>query len=111
MRSRSGARILVTCGRELRRNPQQYDSDDDGQIDQNQNLHLKPSHTRRAYTMVSATFAMLDYGGSRIFTCLADERDGTGWERTPWHATQRAAWGALKKGEWHRPTLSHRREG
>ena len=22
---------------------------------------------------------------------------GTGWERTPWHATQRAAWGALRK--------------
>jgi hypothetical protein len=21
----------------------------------------------------------------------------TGWERTPWHATQRAAWEALKK--------------
>jgi hypothetical protein len=21
---------------------------------------------------------------------------GTGWERTPWHATQRAAWEALK---------------
>jgi hypothetical protein len=24
---------------------------------------------------------------------------GTGWERTPWHATQRAAWEALNKGE------------
>jgi len=23
--------------------------------------------------------------------------DGTGWERTPWHATQRAAWEALKR--------------
>jgi hypothetical protein len=23
---------------------------------------------------------------------------GTGWERTPWHETQRAAWEALKKG-------------
>jgi len=22
---------------------------------------------------------------------------GTAWEPTPWHATQRAAWGALKK--------------
>jgi hypothetical protein len=22
---------------------------------------------------------------------------GTGWERTPWHATQQAAWEALKK--------------
>jgi len=24
---------------------------------------------------------------------------GTGWERTPWHATQRAAWEALPKTE------------
>jgi hypothetical protein len=24
---------------------------------------------------------------------------GTGWERTPWHATQRAAWEALTKAE------------
>jgi hypothetical protein len=24
---------------------------------------------------------------------------GTAWERTPWHATQRAAWEALKKNE------------
>jgi len=24
---------------------------------------------------------------------------GTGWERTPWHATQRAAWDALTKSE------------
>jgi hypothetical protein len=24
---------------------------------------------------------------------------GTGWERTPWHATQRAAWEALRKAE------------
>jgi hypothetical protein len=24
---------------------------------------------------------------------------GTAWERTPWHATQRAAWVALKKAE------------
>jgi hypothetical protein len=23
---------------------------------------------------------------------------GTAWERTPWHATQRAAWEALRKG-------------
>jgi hypothetical protein len=22
---------------------------------------------------------------------------GTGWERTPWHATQRAAWAALRR--------------
>jgi hypothetical protein len=24
-------------------------------------------------------------------------RGGTGWERTPWHATKRAAWEALHK--------------
>ena len=24
---------------------------------------------------------------------------GTGWERTPWHATQRAAWEALMKAD------------
>ena len=24
---------------------------------------------------------------------------GTGWERTPWHATQQAAWEALRKAE------------
>jgi len=26
---------------------------------------------------------------------LVDERDGTAWERTPWHATQRAAWDTI----------------
>jgi hypothetical protein len=25
---------------------------------------------------------------------------GTGWERTPWHATQRAAWEALRKARY-----------
>jgi hypothetical protein len=24
---------------------------------------------------------------------------GTGWERTPWHATQRAAWEALRRAD------------
>jgi len=28
---------------------------------------------------------------------LPTSATGTGWERTPWHATQRAAWEALKK--------------
>jgi len=27
------------------------------------------------------------------------KHDGTGWERTPWHAVQRAAWEALNKVE------------
>jgi hypothetical protein len=30
---------------------------------------------------------------------LAHERDGTAWEPTPWHATQRAAWEALTSVE------------
>ena len=29
---------------------------------------------------------------------------GTGWERTPWHATQRAAWEALSKQNAVRPS-------
>jgi len=29
----------------------------------------------------------------------ATSATGTGWERTPWHATQRAAWEALKRAE------------
>jgi len=33
---------------------------------------------------------------SRFLRCVA----GTGWERTPWHATQRAAWEALKKASY-----------
>jgi len=28
---------------------------------------------------------------------------GTGWERTPWHATQRAAWEVLRKAGENRP--------
>jgi len=39
----------------------------------------------------------------RIFTTGMEHSltsaTGTGWERTPWHATQRAAWEALKKTE------------
>jgi hypothetical protein len=30
---------------------------------------------------------------------LAHERDGDGMGRTPWHATQGAAWEALRKAE------------
>ena len=29
----------------------------------------------------------------------ATSATGTAWERTPWHATQRAAWEALRTGE------------
>jgi len=28
---------------------------------------------------------------------LSTNATGTGWETTPWHATQRAAWAALRK--------------
>ncbi len=31
---------------------------------------------------------------------------GTGWERTPWHATQRAAWEALRKRDQESPVTS-----
>jgi len=34
---------------------------------------------------------------TRLAGAFAHERDG--WERTPRHATQRAAWGALKRTE------------
>gem|GEM_PF-3188254 len=30
---------------------------------------------------------------------------GTAWERTPWRATQRAAWGALRKSEEGNPSF------
>jgi hypothetical protein len=31
---------------------------------------------------------------------------GTGWERTPWHAMQRAAWAALRKRDQESPVTS-----
>ncbi len=39
---------------------------------------------------------MLNYFESRV---LDQRRQGTGWERTPWQATQRAAWEALMRVE------------
>jgi hypothetical protein len=30
---------------------------------------------------------------------LPTSATGTGWERTPWHATQRAAWAVLKRAD------------
>jgi hypothetical protein len=33
----------------------------------------------------------------------ATRATGTGWERTPWHATQRAAWEALRRVDTERP--------
>src|SRR5437867_11072270 len=35
---------------------------------------------------------------------------GTGWERTPWHAVQRAAWAALQRADDDRPALKRGRE-
>jgi hypothetical protein len=45
-----------------------------------------------------------DRGGRATFSATGMEHSptratGTGWERPPWHATQRAAWEALKKIE------------
>ena len=37
-------------------------------------------------------------GRRRPTGALADERDRHRWERTPWRATQRAAWEALRRG-------------
>jgi hypothetical protein len=37
----------------------------------------------------------------------ATSATGTGWERTPWHATQRAAW-ALRKAEGLTPPKNRR---
>ena len=65
----------------------------------------------------SAAFSMASSGGYDLQLTRYDEKGwratfyttgmehsptsatGTGRERTPWHATQRAAWEALKKGE------------
>ncbi len=40
-----------------------------------------------------ATFS--DWDGKHSPTSVT----GTGWERTPWRATQRAAWGALRRAD------------
>jgi hypothetical protein len=48
---------------------------------------------------------LTEYGRARLARDVLHDRHGdsptsttgTGWERTPWHATQPAAWGALKK--------------
>ena len=36
---------------------------------------------------------------------------GTGWERTPWHATRRAAWEALLKAEENRHDADRHADG
>ena len=65
----------------------------------------------------SAAFSMASSGGYDLQLTRYDEKGwrtmfyttgmehsptsatGTGWERTPWRATQRAAWDAMKKAE------------
>ena len=42
---------------------------------------------------------------------LAHECDGHGWERTPWHATQRAAWEALRSSDSRRQEARLRGNG
>jgi hypothetical protein len=39
------------------------------------------------------TFSVIDHSPTSA--------TGTAWERTAWHATQRAAWEALRKTEAH----------
>jgi hypothetical protein len=41
----------------------------------------------------------LDYQRLRYLTHPPTSATGTAWERTPWHAVQRAAWEALKEAE------------
>lgn len=50
-------------------------------------------HGRHARSPLPITATAAEHGP------LADERTGTARERTPWHATQWAAWEALKKAE------------
>ena len=65
----------------------------------------------------SAAFSMASSGGYDLQLTRYDEKGwrvtfyttgmehsptsatGTGWERTPWHATQHAAWDALRRAD------------
>ena len=40
-----------------------------------------------------------DQKGWRATFYTTASATGTGWERTPWHATQRAAWETLRRAE------------
>ena len=57
-------------------------------------LGLRPSTDALRRTRLAGD-VLHDWDGA-----LADARDGgTGWERTPWHATQRAAWEELRRSD------------
>jgi hypothetical protein len=53
--------------------------------------------------VAAAVNSVSQAGGATFYTTGMEHSPtsatGTGWERTPWHATQRAAWEALKKAE------------
>jgi len=62
----------------------------------------------RARATTSSSRDMTRRAGARTFYTTGMEHwptsaTGTGWERTPWHATRRAAWEALLKAEENRP--------
>jgi hypothetical protein len=67
--------------------------------DQERSLSVPPRHHRpaRAEGEVVFTVADVDVTPSPS-SCAPTSPTGTAWERTPWHATQRAAWETLRKG-------------
>jgi hypothetical protein len=57
---------------------------------------------RQGYDLQLTRYDEKGWGATFYTTGMEDSptsATGTGWERTPWHATQRAAWEALKKVE------------
>jgi hypothetical protein len=63
--------------------------------------HVAVGMARQDYDLQLTRY---DEGGCATFYTTGMEHSptsatGTAWERTPWHATQRAAWEPLKKGE------------
>jgi hypothetical protein len=64
--------------------------------------------SRSAWLAGASTFnsrGTTSAGGATFYTTGMEHSPtsaaGTGWESTPWHATQRAAWEALKKAQEH----------
>jgi hypothetical protein len=68
--------------------------------DQQMSLGVQISRHRQRYDLQLSQYD--DKGWRATFYTTGMEHaptsaTGTGWERTPWHATQRAAWEALKR--------------
>jgi hypothetical protein len=54
---------------------------------------------RRGYDLQLTRYDDRGWSATFYTTKMEHSPTGTGWERTPWHATQRAAWEALKTAE------------